>query len=189
MSGKDNELFTQGTDLDWSIVGCVNSCVDYVDAIESSHRITVRQVTPSLQSPANLISEVQYICQTQAKELITSADVIKVLESDVNERTVEDAHFSQEDLRFISIMEEGIKINADGHYEMPLPFKESTSPSQWRHVTSEENPTDHASRGLKAKKLIASCWFTGPDFLWRDKLLSGRHCSRGPRSSSTYTRP
>lgn len=34
--------------------------------------------------------------------------------------------------------------------------KESTSPSQWRYVASEENPANHASRGLKAKELIAS---------------------------------
>ncbi|KAI3372278.1 hypothetical protein L3Q82_022783 [Scortum barcoo] len=52
-------------------------------------------------------------------------------------------------------------------------IKESTNPSQWRYVVSEENPADHASRGLKAKELIASNWFTGPDFLWHDKLPSG----------------
>lgn len=60
----------------------------------------------------------------QVKELVTPPDAIKVLESDFTERTVEDAHFSQEDLRFISIMEEGIRMKADGHCEMPLPFKE-----------------------------------------------------------------
>lgn len=52
-------------------------------------------------------------------------------------------------------------------------IKESTSPSQWRYVTSAENPADHASRGLKAKELIASNWFTAPNFLWGDKLPCG----------------
>lgn len=51
-------------------------------------------------------------------------------------------------------------------------IKESTSPSQWRHLASEENPADHASRGLKAKELIVSNWFTGPNFLWCDELPS-----------------
>lgn len=74
-------------------------------------------MTPYLQSPANLTSEIRYICRTQVKELVTPPDVIKVLESDLNERTIEDAH-----LRFMSIMEEEIKIKADG--EMSLPFKE-----------------------------------------------------------------
>lgn len=39
-------------------------------------------------------------------------------------------------------------------------------------VASEQNPADHASRGLKAKELIASNWFTGPSFLWQENLRS-----------------
>lgn len=52
-------------------------------------------------------------------------------------------------------------------------IKESTKPTQWKYVTSEDNPADHASRGLKAKELIASNWFSGPDFLWQEELPSG----------------
>ena len=124
VSGKDNEPFAQRTDLGWSIVGCVNPYVDYGDEIGSSHRIVVKEVTPNMHSPSNLTSEVHYICRTQVKEVFTPPDVIRVLESDFNEKTAEDAHFSQEDLRFITTMEDGIKIKADGHCEMPLPFKE-----------------------------------------------------------------
>lgn len=51
-------------------------------------------------------------------------------------------------------------------------IKESTNPSQWRNVASKENPTDHASRGLRAKDLIASDLFTGLTFLWHDELPS-----------------
>ncbi|XP_061154114.1 uncharacterized protein LOC133167369 [Syngnathus typhle] len=80
VSGKDNEPFAQRTDLGWSIVGCADPCVDYGDAIGSSHRIVVKQV-------------------------ITPPEVIKALESDFNERVAEEAHISQEDLRFLSIME------------------------------------------------------------------------------------
>ncbi|XP_028261477.1 uncharacterized protein LOC114435739 [Parambassis ranga] len=126
VSGKDNEPFAQRTDLGWSIVGCVNPCLDYGDAIGGSHRVAVRQVTPQPMSSTTLLSEVRYICRTQVKELITTPDVLRVLESDFNERTGEEAHFSQEDLRFISIIEERIKINEDGHCEMPLPFKENS---------------------------------------------------------------
>lgn len=32
-------------------------------------------------------------------------------------------------------------------------------------------PADHASRGLTAKELLTSNWFTGPKFLW-DKEMS-----------------
>jgi hypothetical protein len=37
--------------------------------------------------------------------------------------------------------------------------------SQWRHVKTEENPADHASRGLKVKELTTTRWFQGPSFL------------------------
>ncbi|XP_055056153.1 uncharacterized protein [Misgurnus anguillicaudatus] len=123
VSGKDNEPFAQRTDLGWTIVGGIDPCVDYGDAIGSSHRVIVKEVTPSVQSPTPLTNEVMYVCRTQVKELVTPFDVIKVLESDFNERRMEETHFSQEDLRFISIMEEGVKMKANGHCELPLPFK------------------------------------------------------------------
>ena len=122
MVGKNHEPFAQRTDLGWSIVGCVNPCVDYGDAIGSSHRIVVRQVTPCTQPLIKLTSEVRYICRTQVKIFVIPPNMLKVLESDFNEVTVEDAPFSQEYLRFISIMDEGIKVKADVYREMPLPF-------------------------------------------------------------------
>ncbi|KAL4001464.1 protocadherin Fat 1/2/3 [Sarotherodon galilaeus] len=121
--GKDNEPFAQRTDLGWSIVGCVSPCVDYGDAIGSSHKIVMKSVKPHLQTSKKLTNEVKYICRTQVKEFISPPDVLRMLESDFSERRVEDAKLSQEDLRFLTIMEEGIKIKADGHCEMPLPFK------------------------------------------------------------------
>lgn len=46
-----------------------------------------------------------------------------MLEADFVERVSEDGNISQEDLRFLSKMEKGIRLKDDGHYEMPLPFK------------------------------------------------------------------
>ena len=49
-------------------------------------------------------------------------------------------------------------------------IREGSRPSQWRHVRSEANPADLASRGIKAsetKKL--KVWKHGPDFLWKDQ--------------------
>ena len=48
-------------------------------------------------------------------------------------------------------------------------IREGSRPSQWRHIRSEANPADLASRGIKAsetKKL--EVWKHGPDFLWKD---------------------
>ena len=47
-------------------------------------------------------------------------------------------------------------------------IQEASSPSQWRHVCSEQNPADDASRGLSAEALTDnSRWLRGPDFLWK----------------------
>lgn len=49
-------------------------------------------------------------------------------------------------------------------------IKSTTDAQQWYHAQSEDNPADHASRGLSADQLVASNWFTGPDFLWEKEL-------------------
>ncbi|XP_064616927.1 uncharacterized protein LOC135480925 [Liolophura sinensis] len=44
-----------------------------------------------------------------------------------------------------------------------------TIPSQWKYISSVQNPEDDASRGLSADELL-SCrrWQNGPDLLWSD---------------------
>lgn len=51
-------------------------------------------------------------------------------------------------------------------------IKSTTDPKQWHFVKSEDNPVDHASRGLSAC-CFQSNWFTGPDFLWERELPRG----------------
>lgn len=48
-------------------------------------------------------------------------------------------------------------------------IREGSKPSQWRHVRSEANPADLASRGIKATETEKlEVWRHGPDFLWKD---------------------
>ncbi|XP_045070452.1 uncharacterized protein LOC123484318 [Coregonus clupeaformis] len=201
VAGEENEPFAQRTDLGWSVVGYGNPCLDFGDAFGISHQVIVKQVTSVLP---NLPNEVHYVCRTQIKEVVLPTDVIKVLESDFVERASEDEHLSQEDLQFMSIMESGIRLKDDGHYEMPLPFKKGRpnlpdnkvcgihrlrclekklkGNEQYcrdyktfmdETIASEDNPADHASRGVTAEQLTASNWFTGPDLLWQKELPTG----------------
>ncbi|KAL6490986.1 hypothetical protein MHYP_G00013310 [Metynnis hypsauchen] len=62
-------------------------------------------------------------------------------------------------------------------------IKQSTESTQWKYVASEENPADHASRGLTVEQLVSSDWFTGSRFLWQKELPSGE-VNMGEISSS-----
>nr|XP_046184366.1 uncharacterized protein LOC124013855 [Oncorhynchus gorbuscha] len=61
---------------------------------------------------------------TRVREVITALDIIKTLESDFNESAAEEDLISQEDIRFLTKMKAGIRRKDNGHYEIPLPFKE-----------------------------------------------------------------
>ena len=45
-------------------------------------------------------------------------------------------------------------------------IQDNTSIDQWRYVESKQNPSDEASRGMKAQEILDSRWITGPIFLW-----------------------
>lgn len=51
-------------------------------------------------------------------------DAIRALEGDFREVSGNDITVSQEDLVFLDKLQQGIKRTEQGHYEMPLPFKE-----------------------------------------------------------------
>lgn len=49
-------------------------------------------------------------------------------------------------------------------------IQEVTSPSQWKHVGTKQNPADDASRGLSAEALLKNeRWLMGPGFLWKSE--------------------
>ena len=50
-------------------------------------------------------------------------------------------------------------------------IKDHSSPAQWRHVNSKDNPADIASRGASVLQLMESDWFEGPKFLRNAELL------------------
>ena len=49
-------------------------------------------------------------------------------------------------------------------------IRNSTDPQQWHYVPTDKNPADGASRGKTVKELLDSDWFSGPLFLWEDKI-------------------
>ena len=62
--------------------------------------------------------------EDKVKEIVTPQALIRMFELDFPERSDERAHqYSQEDKKFLEIVNKGIKRTDDGHYEIPLPFR------------------------------------------------------------------
>lgn len=98
--GKD-EPYAVRTDLGWSIVGCSPPCLDSPGVVSQCFRVAVKELPP-----------------------VTPADAIRILESDFKDAGEDRKTVSQEDILFLDKLKNGIKKNSQGHYEMPLPFKE-----------------------------------------------------------------
>ena len=103
--------FAVRTKLGWSVIGRTAEEPAF-DAYGSAYQVIV---TPSHCSP------VAHVYRCSAIEA-TCADLIAVLEKDFSESDA--APLSQEDKKFLEIIEKNVTINGAGHYEMPLPFKE-----------------------------------------------------------------
>lgn len=97
--GDEYQPYAVKTDLGWSIVGSLAP----VESFETSgicHRVSVREHPP-----------------------VTPRDVISVLETDFKDTSYGDAVTSQDDIQFLQLLANGIRMNSKGHLEMPLPFK------------------------------------------------------------------
>lgn len=121
--GKDNEPYAIYTDLGWSIVGNSAPCNETDMTSSLCHRVTIKEIPPS-----------------------TPADAIRALERDFKESDRNEKTVSQEDLLFLHKLEQGITLTENGHYEMPLPFKERPKMPDNRQLT--ENRLNHLKRKL-----------------------------------------
>ncbi|XP_024119478.1 uncharacterized protein LOC112140696, partial [Oryzias melastigma] len=129
VTGNVNEPFAQRTILGWSVIGSANPHLDRRSNQSYVHRITVKEMpTPS------------------------AADVLKTLESDFNERDYENKYVSQDDVRFIQLLSDTIVQRPDGHYEMPLPFKDHLPPELPNNKKLATVRLQHLKKKLKANK-------------------------------------
>ncbi len=109
--------YAQQTDLGWGIIGVIDHDHIAGDPIGHSHRILAYEVQGSNRS-------VQVSFNVHTKEVVSARDVLNVLEADFNDSS-QGVGLSKDDKSFLNIMQSNIKQNDDGHYEMPLPFRQS----------------------------------------------------------------
>ena len=96
--GNGDEPFAQETDLGWCIVGRT-ACREETTTHKITHKITHKE------------------------QPLLMPEVIKALEADFPERKIEEKTMSQDDLKFMNIMQQSICKEDTGHYVMPLPFR------------------------------------------------------------------
>ncbi|XP_041789702.1 uncharacterized protein LOC121604290 [Chelmon rostratus] len=54
-------------------------------------------------------------------------------------------------------------------------IRDTTDPRQWYYIETDQNPADHACRGLTVAGLIDSNWLSGPRFLWDREININQH--------------
>ena len=121
IAGKSEDPYAVRTLLGWCIVGPANCSETHLDedGVATCNRIIVHEDTPGT-------SHVSFILEDKTKEVINPCYVKQMLEVDFAEnKNSTHQGLSKEDRRFLNIAETRIHRRDDGHYELPLPLKES----------------------------------------------------------------
>jgi hypothetical protein len=125
-AGPDNGPYAQRTDLGWGIIGNVTKAKRKQDEDQENEHVTHRVISRSVRD-TNLRHQKasHFSIKTTTKEVINPVQVRQMMESDFSEaRASDQPALSQDDRKFMLKMERGIRQRENGHYEMPLPFRE-----------------------------------------------------------------
>ena len=110
---KDKEPFALRTYLLWSIVGRASPTANCFNITGICHCTLVKESPP-----------------------VTPSDALHLLERDFQDVEVFNKIVSQEDLQFLSLLQDGIKKYDAGNCQMPLPFRQPPSLSDNRLVAT-----------------------------------------------------
>ena len=133
--GEGDSPYALRSDLGWGIIGKIYQPLSREegdeDEIGVSHPVYTIEacelLDPQVDAEGFHKKGCKFSVTTNVKEVINPFQVMKMFEMDFSEkRTDRQETLSQEDLQFLKKMEEGIRQTADGHYEMPLPFRSNT---------------------------------------------------------------
>ncbi|XP_068691203.1 uncharacterized protein [Montipora foliosa] len=112
VAGGDDEPYALRTALGWGVIGRVCKSSNREDREEGvCNRVEVSEIPSG------------FAFSTKAKEIIDPEKVFRVLETDFAETSDKKKPYSVEDERFLRILENGVRKQSDGRYEMPLPLK------------------------------------------------------------------
>ncbi|XP_014673995.1 PREDICTED: uncharacterized protein LOC106814210 [Priapulus caudatus] len=115
--GTADEPVGLKTELGWTIVGRTMCATDEEHI---THRVLTKPIPEEVKVHGR--DEVSFVCRTKISEEITLPQ-IKILESDFQDKNQETV-MSHDDLKFLQIVQSDIHRDAEGFYEMPLPFRD-----------------------------------------------------------------
>ena len=124
------EPFAVRTCLGWSIVGQADKFGrTMVEKHGFTHRVSLKVPEEVSLATKGLSESVQFVCNSEPKEVIAFPKILNLLEQDFHDTSNENetSKFSQEDYSFLSIMDHGCHKNAHGYYTMSLPFRDRKS--------------------------------------------------------------
>jgi hypothetical protein len=149
--GDGNQPYGVLTELGWSVVGKIHCVTETDDHL--SHRVTTQLVPEDLQiSQDNFVrSEVGFVCQSRVQDMSTP-DILSILESDFSETRESETTVSQEDIKFMNILQDGVCQDSEGFYQLPLPFCTDNSPILPNSRRTAEKRLQHLKKRLKSNE-------------------------------------
>ena len=123
--GNGSDPYGLRTILGWGIIGPVGqpqgvSSPDRESYVSFCNRIVTHEVGSSK------INHFSFVVDPQTREKICAAMVNRFFQQDFSEQSSNHCGLSSEDRRFLAIAEKGIRHLENGHYELPLPLKNSS---------------------------------------------------------------
>ena len=126
--GKGDDPYAVRTLLGWGIIGPIIPQEDVrEDGEEEAEAATCNRIMTH-EICSDTPKGLNFIPQIQTKEEINPYAVKAMFEIDFSERHSTEQSLSQEDKKFLTIVEDGIHHCESDHYEMPLPLKDPSPP-------------------------------------------------------------
>ncbi|XP_030855283.1 uncharacterized protein LOC100892674 [Strongylocentrotus purpuratus] len=106
--GGEDEPYAQRSILGWGVVGTV--------CMSANQEIFCKKTCVKDDYP-------RFAYANRAREVFSQERVLNVQEKDIIEMNQKGKPYSIDEMKFMSMLEKGVRKTEDGHYEMPLPLK------------------------------------------------------------------
>ena len=142
----------------------------YIRMISSSRIHSVLLMGKSRVAPSKTIT----IPKLELQAAVMSSKIARVLSAELNHEHLSHHYWTDSKVVLGYINNESKRFHVYVANRVQQ-IRDTTNPKDWNYITTDENPADHASRGLYADELMSSNWFSGPQFL-RERDLKPIKC-------------